>query len=59
MGVGSMIGPILAGCLYSGGTTAWLFIMVLVTISIAVLLAWISSVSNDNGKSTIRHGSVE
>ena len=59
MGVGSMIGPILAGCLYSGGTTAWLFIMVLVTISAAVLLAWISSVSNDNGKSTIRHGSVE
>ncbi len=59
MGVGSMIGPILAGYLYSGGTTAWLFIMVLVTISVAVLLAWISSVSNDNGKSTIRHGSVE
>ena len=39
MGVGSMIGPILAGYLYSGGTSAWLFIMVLVTISVAVLLA--------------------
>ncbi len=48
MGVGSMIGPILAGYLYSGATTAWLFIMVLVTISVAVLLAWASSVSNDN-----------
>ena len=48
MGAGSMIGPILAGYLYSGGTTAWLFIMVLVTISVAVLLAWASSVSNDN-----------
>ena len=52
MGVGSMIGPILAGYLYSGGTSAWLFIMVLVTISVAVLLAWTSSVSNNNGKST-------
>ena len=43
MGVGSMIGPILAGYLYSEGTTAWLFIMVLVTIAIAVLLARTSS----------------
>ena len=43
MGVGSMIGPILAGYLYSGGTSAWLFIMVLVTIAIAVLLARTSS----------------
>ena len=47
MGAGSMIGPILAGYLYSGGTTAWLFIMVLVTTSAAILLAWTSSVSND------------
>ena len=43
MGVGSMIGPIVAGYLYSEGTTAWLFIMVLVTIAIAVLLARTSS----------------
>lgn len=48
MGAGSMIGPVLAGYLYSGGTTAWLFIMVLVTVLVAVLLAWMSSVSIDN-----------
>lgn len=46
MGVGSMIGPILAGYLYSEGTTAWLFIMVLVTVAIAVLLARRSAVLN-------------
>ena len=59
MGVGSMIGPILAGYLYSGGTTAWLFIMVLVTISIAVLLAWMSSVSNGKRKRTISDGCAD
>ena len=59
MGVGSMIGPILAGYLYSGGTSAWLFIMVLVTIFIAVLLAWKSSVSNANRKNTISDGCVD
>ena len=57
MGVGSMIGPILAGYLYAGGTSAWLFTMVLVTISVAVLLAWMSSASNDTGESTIGRGS--
>ena len=59
MGVGSMIGPILAGCLYSGGTTAWLFIMVLATVSTAVLLAWLSSVSDDRRKSTINDGCAD
>ena len=59
MGVGSMIGPILAGYFYSGGPSAWLFIMVLVTIFMAVLLAWKSSVSNDNRKSTISDGCVD
>ena len=59
MGVGSMIGPILAGCLYSGGTTAWLFIMVLATVSTAVLLAWLSSVSDDRRESTINDGCAD
>ena len=48
MGIGSMIGPILAGYLYSGGSTAGLFIMLLVTISIAVFLAWRSGVPNND-----------
>ena len=45
-GIGSMIGPVLAGYLYSGSSTLWLFVMLLAAISCAVLLAWRSGVSN-------------
>ena len=46
MGAGSMIGPIIAGYLYAEGTTAWLFIMVLVTVASAVMLARRSALLN-------------
>ena len=45
-GIGSMIGPVLAGYLYSGSSTLWLFVMLLAAISCAVLLAWRSGASN-------------
>ena len=45
-GIGSMIGPVLAGYIYTDGTTKRLLIMLLVSISIAILLACKSSTSN-------------